>query len=83
MEINIAVSLGGPDRVPQASVTTNTLPSRQPNIRSAVQFDDVRYIDLNFQSPSNSAQLSTDGILRQSSGSPRPSLGFQNKTSDN
>jgi len=80
MEINIAVSLSGPDRVPQASVVTNNFPSRQSNARSAVQFDDVRYIDLNFQSPQNTAQVSTDGILRQSS--PQSSIGFPNKNID-
>ena len=65
MEINIAVSLG-PDRTPQASVISNNFLQNHQPIRSTAIFDDVSYVDLNFQSPENTAQFSTDGIIRQS-----------------
>ena len=79
MEVNISVTLGA-DRHPQASVSTSNYSSKQPNIRSTAFIDDVRYIDLNLQSPENVAQLSTDGIIRQSS--PRGSVGFGNKNTN-
>ena len=77
--MNIAVTLGA-DRNPQASVTTNNYSSKPPNIRSTALIDDVRYIDLSIQSPENTAQLSTDGIIRQSS--PHGSIGFGNKNTN-
>jgi hypothetical protein len=73
MEVNIAVTLGA-DRTPHASVVTNNYSSKPPAIRSTAFIDDVRYVDLSFQAPENTAQLSTDGIIRQSS--PRNSTGF-------
>lgn len=79
MEVNIAVTLGA-DRTSQASITTNNYTSKPPNIRSTAFIDDVRYVDLSFRSPENTAQLSTDGIIRQSS--PRGSIGFGNKNTN-
>ncbi len=80
LEINIAVNLGS-DRTSQASVITNNFPSKPPAIRSTAIIDDVRYVDLNFQTSDHTAQLSTDGIIR-SSASSRNSTGFQNKNTD-
>ncbi|UJR22342.1 hypothetical protein I4U23_025404 [Adineta vaga] len=65
MEINIAVNMGG-NRAPQASITSSNVSAKQPNIRSTATIDNVRYIDLNFQSPNNTAQLATDGIIHSS-----------------
>jgi hypothetical protein len=64
MEINIAVSMGG-DRAPQASVISSSVSPKQPAIRSTATIEDVRYIDLNFQAPKNTAQIATDGIIRR------------------
>jgi hypothetical protein len=74
MEINITVGMGA-DRTPH--FITN--PSA---IRSTAVIDDVRYVDLNFQAPENTAQLATDGIIRQSTSASRDSFGFQNKKTD-
>ncbi|CAF1283531.1 unnamed protein product [Adineta steineri] len=64
MEINIAVSMGG-DRNSQTALITSNNSSRQPIVRSTATIDDVRYIDLDFRSPQNTARLSTDGMIRR------------------
>jgi hypothetical protein len=75
MEINIAVTLG-PDRTPHASVISSNIASKPPSVRSTATFEDVRYVDLCFQAPENTAQLSTDGIMHRSPS--QKSTGFRN-----
>ncbi|CAF3216679.1 unnamed protein product [Rotaria sp. Silwood2] len=65
MDINIIVSFGG-DRTAQGSYVTKTYTTKPPAIRSTATIDDVHYVDLRFQTPQNTAQLQTDGILRSS-----------------
>ena len=66
MEVNISVSLGGGggygDRTPHTSITT-----KEPVIRSTAFLEDARYVDLSFRVPEHTAQLRTDGIIRESS----------------
>ncbi len=75
MEVNIEVSVGG-DRNSQSSFITRNVSSKPPTIRSTAVIDNARYIDLNFQSPENTAQISTDGIIRRSPS--ERSTGFHN-----
>jgi hypothetical protein len=75
MEINIAVSLG-PDRTPKASIISSNL-TKPPAIRSTAVFNDVSYMTLDFQSPENTAQFSTDGIALRSPS--QRSTGFPNE----
>lgn len=65
MEINIAVSLGN-DRSSREPFVTSSVTSKPPVIRSTATLEDVHYVDLNFRSPENVAQLSTDGLIRRS-----------------
>jgi hypothetical protein len=64
LDINISINLGG--RTPQVSVDANNVTSRSQPIRSTATIEDVRFIDLDLRcSPDRTAQLATDGILRQ------------------
>ncbi len=75
MEVNIEVSIGG-NRHSQSSFVTNHVSSKPPTIRSTAVIDNARYIDLNFRSPENTAQIATDGIIRRSPS--QGSTGFHN-----
>ena len=67
MEINIAVSLGT-DRTPQASIISSNIniPNLQLFAQRQVLKVFVSYMILDFQTPSNTAQLRTDGIIHRS-----------------
>ena len=75
MEINIAVSLGG-DRSPRVSFESSDITSKPPPIRSTAVLEDVSYVDLKFQGPEKTAQLSTDAYMTRSPS--QKSSGFNN-----
>ncbi|CAF3549398.1 unnamed protein product [Rotaria sp. Silwood1] len=79
LNISIKVNVGGSNRPAQVSYVTNDYASKPPAIRSAATFDNVHYLDLNFQSPQQTARVTTDGILRSTP--LQNSTGFPRETS--
>ena len=65
IDINISVNVGGNNS--EASIRKHSIKPRTSPIRSRAAIDDARFVDLYIRPPEHSAQLATDGIIRQSS----------------
>ncbi|CAF3940787.1 unnamed protein product [Rotaria sordida] len=62
LDINISLNAGRGNS--QATVRTNDITTRSQPINSRATIDNVRFLDIDIRSPGRTAELKTDGIIR-------------------